>query len=43
LILHIFDLKSGGRAFGQALDREMEPSAIVVFGMVSGNPDIELG
>ena len=42
LILHVFDLKGSGGAFGKSLDREMEPGTIVIFGVIGGNPDIEL-
>jgi hypothetical protein len=42
LILHIFDLESGSSAFSEALNREMEPRAVVILGMIGGDPDIEL-
>ncbi len=42
LILHIFNLKSSLNAFIESFDGEMEPGSIVIFWMISSNPDIEL-
>lgn len=40
--MHIFNLKSSLCAFSEPFDREMEPCSIVIFWMISANPDIEL-
>lgn len=36
--MHVFDFEADGGALVEAEDREVEPGAVVVFGVVSADP-----
>lgn len=42
LVLHVFQIKSDGGSLRYAFDREVEPSPVVILGVVGGDPEIEL-
>ena len=42
LVLHVFQIKSDGGSLRYAFDREVEPSPVVILGVVGGYPQIEL-
>jgi len=42
LVLHIFYVESRYCTFAESFDRKMEPSSILVFGVVNCDPHVEL-
>ena len=42
LILHVFDCEGKGGTLGSPLNGEVEPCPIVIFRVISADPDVEL-